>query len=124
MARNRSGEKWGWIGGWFGGFIWVFILSIMMLIQGKSLQGGLGLALTLSAVIVIIACAPWRYPDRPYWQLMLPVYAAFFLAIAWALWSYDGIDTLGLGWQSSFLLLPLLLPMAISGKKCWNDGSN
>ena len=37
MADRRQ-EKIGWLGGWAGGFIWVVILAVMLLVQGKALE--------------------------------------------------------------------------------------
>lgn len=111
----------GWIGGWLGGFIWVVILSIIFLVQGQTTAGVLGLALSCVAVVVIMMCAPWKHPNTPYWKLMLPVYALFFGALAWAVWSYGGTEPLGLSLWSAFLLLLLLLPFATAGRRRWND---
>lgn len=35
IHMSRKGEKIGWIDGWIGGFIWLCILSIVWLVQGK-----------------------------------------------------------------------------------------
>jgi len=121
VILKRRGEKWGWIGGWLGGFIWVVILSILLLVQGKAMQGIGGLVVVGVAVVVIIAMAPWRHQSTPYWKLMLPVYIMFFGSVAWALWAYDGTKGFGLGRGRAFLILPLLLPFATAGRKRWSD---
>ena len=118
---DRSGEKWGWTLGWLGGFIWVLILSVLMLIQGRAAPGVVGLTLAGAAVLVILASAPWKHPGTPYWQLMLPVYAMFFASLGWALWCYDGPGMLGLSGWSVFLLLPILTPFATVGRKRWSE---
>jgi hypothetical protein len=118
---NRAGEKFGWIGGWLGGFIWVVILSVIFLVQGRLIEGSCGLALFSLAVAVIIAGAPWRHPGTPYWKLMLPVYAAFSGSIVWMLWSYGSAKELGLNWWHAFALLPLLIPFQTVGRRRWDD---
>ncbi len=118
---NRKGEKFGWIGGWLGGFIWVVILSVVFLVQGKLLPGVVGLGLFCTAVIFIVAAAPWKHPDTLYWKLMIPVYVLFFGSIAWMVWSSDGPEALGFGRWSIFLVFPLLIPFATAGRRRWND---
>jgi hypothetical protein len=120
MAQ-RTGEKFGWIGGWLGGFIWVVILSVIFLVQGKVIEGVVGLAIFGAAVIFIVASAPWKHPDTPYWKLMISVYVAFFGAIAWMIWSSDGPESLGFSRWSIFLVFPLLIPFATAGRRRWND---
>ena len=95
---KRKGEKIGWAAGWMGGFIWVIILSMIFLVQGRWLNAILGLLIVVAAVLAILRCAPWHYPNTPYWKLMLGPYAVFFLSVAWAVWSYGGIYGLGLNW--------------------------
>jgi hypothetical protein len=119
---DRNGEKKGWLLGWLGGFIWAAILAVIFLFQGKTVPGLSGLALTGIGVGIIFASAPWKHPRRPYWQLMMPIYVAFFAAIGWAIWAYGGSDPLGLNAWSMFMLLPLLIPLAIVGKRTWEDG--
>ena len=104
-----------------GGFIWVVILSVIFLVQHRVVQGLLGLALASVAVALIFYSAPWKHPDTPFWKLMLPIYVALFVTIAWAAWSYDGLDKLGLSGWSVFLVLPLLIPFATVGRKRWTD---
>jgi hypothetical protein len=120
MAQ-RSGEKFGWIGGWLGGFIWVVILSIIFLVQGRAINGVIGLALFCVAVVTILAAAPWRHPDTRYWKLLIPVYVVFFTAIAWMVWSSLDLDSLGLNWWNSFVILPILLPFWTAGRRRWSD---
>ena len=117
----RRGEQWGWLAGWFGGFIWVLILSIKLSIEGRNGPALTGFLLVAVAVVVIAGCAPWRHPQTPYWLLMLPVYAMIFGSIGWALWSFGGLQGLGLNGFSAFMLVPILLPLAIAGKRKWNE---
>ncbi len=120
---TRSGEKIGWIGGWLGGFIWVAILAIIFLVQGELAKGILGLALTCAAVALILAAAPWKYPNTPYWKLMSPIYLVFFGSIAWAFWSFSdgGTEDIGLCWWNALYLLPTLIPLVTMGQRRWND---
>ncbi|MGD8413567.1 MAG: hypothetical protein PVF33_05015 [Candidatus Latescibacterota bacterium] len=119
--KERRGEKVGWIGGWSGGFFWVLILSVLFMIQGRWVAAVAGMVLACLAVALIFGGAPWRHPETPYWKLMLPVYGAFIVSIAWLAATYRGPEALGLnGWQA-FLLLPLLTPFATVGKRRWNE---
>ena len=70
--------------------MWVVILSVIALVQGKMVQGILGLVITGIGVAAILWSAPWRHPDTRYWMLMLPVYVAFFGAVGWASWASGG----------------------------------
>jgi len=118
---NRNGEKVGWIGGWLGGFIWALILAIVFFFQGKRVEGVIGLALVGLAVFFVICFAPWKRPDTAYWKLMLPVYAMFFSAAAWAIWSYGGVKILSLGWWHFSWTLPFFMPLFTLGRRTWND---
>jgi hypothetical protein len=118
---HRTGEKSGWIGGWLGGFIWVVILSVIFFVQSKLIEGAIGLALFCTAVLFVFTSAPWKHPDTPYWKLMIPVYVALAGAIVWIIWSSDGPESLGLNRWNLFLVLPLLIPFATVGRRCWND---
>jgi len=74
---RRTGEKFGWAGGWLGGFLWLLILSVVRLVQGRVIPGLVGLGLFALAVGVILFFAPWRHPrtrgrcglpeDGPHW---------------------------------------------------------
>lgn len=121
--EGRKGEKIGWTAGWTGGFIWVFILSVVFLLQEKFEQGLLGIALTGVAVITIVFFAPWRFSSTPYWKLMLAPYGTFFLCIAWAIWSYGGLGSAGLTWWNLLWFLPLLIPLGSLSKKKWADAA-
>ncbi|NIS82601.1 MAG: hypothetical protein GTO14_20915 [Anaerolineales bacterium] len=122
MSKERNSEKRGWILGWFGGFLWVLILAIVRLARGDFLPALVGSALVMAAAAVILASSPWRHPTRHYWRLMLPIYLLLFLSVAWLVWSAGGASELGLNTWSLFLLLPLLLPLYLAGKRRWIDG--
>lgn len=121
--NGRRGEKIGWTAGWMGGFIWVFILSCVFLFQGKSAQGASGIALTCIAVTSVVFFAPWRFPSTPYWKLMLAPYFMFFLSIAWAVWSYGGLESSGLTWWNLLWFLPLLFPFGSLSRRRWGDSN-
>lgn len=118
---ERRGERIGWIGGWSGGFIWLFILSVIWLIQARYAASILGFALFVAALVSIVSMAPWRHPRTPYWKLFLPIYGVLGLAIAAAIWGAGGPEKLGLNAWSLPLVLVLLIPFVTAGKQCWND---
>jgi hypothetical protein len=118
---DRKGEKIGWTGGWLGGFVWVFILAVVFLFQGKLINGILGLLLVFTAVLSILFYSPWRHPSTSYGKLMLGPYTVFFVSIAWAVWSYGGVNALGLNCWNLLWLLPLLIPFGTLSKRTWSD---
>lgn len=121
--KDRRGERIGWTAGWLGGFVWVFALSCVFLVQGRSLQGAAGVALAGIAALSVVFFAPWRFPSTPYWKLMLAPYGAFFLSTAWAVWAYGGLEASGLTWWNLLWLLPLLLPLGTLSARRWDDGA-
>jgi len=117
MTKERTGEKAGWIGGWAGSFIWVLILAGQFFYRQRFGPGMLGIALTAAAIVAVLYCVPWRHPSTPYWKLMLAPYGFFFIAIAWAGWSFGGIESLGLNWWNLLWLLPALSPFGLLSSK-------
>jgi hypothetical protein len=118
---TRTGEKIGWTAGWIGGFVWVAVLSVVFLVQGRHEQGLAGSSLTGIAALVIYFGAPWRFPSTPYWKLMLAPYGIFYLTIAWAVWSYGGLESIALDWWNLLWLLPLMMPFGILGGRTWAE---
>lgn len=106
-----------------GGFVWVAILSVVFLVKGQPLQAGAGLLLVGAAWASVTALAPWKHPGTPYWKLMLGPYALFLASATWAIWSFGGLGAAGLGGWSLLGLLPLLLPLALSGNRRWRDAA-
>ncbi len=121
--NDRIGEKIGWIAGWAGGFIWVLLLSIIFFSQGKTEQGIIGIALIGASALIIFFFSPWRFPSTHFWKLMLAPYTIFFLSIAWAVWSYGGVNAIGLNWWNLMYLLPMLTPFGVLSKKKWSDSA-
>lgn len=120
--KERIGEKIGWTAGWAGGFIWVLVLSIVFLFQGKTGEGIAGMVLVAASAFIILFFAPWRFATTHYWKLMLAPYGTFFLSIVWAVWSYGGLGAVGLNEWSLLWLLPMLTPFGILSKRKWTDG--
>lgn len=120
--RDRKGEKLGWTGGWLGGFLWLLLLSIVWLVKGDVTSGIVGLVLFAAAVLCIIVFAPWKHPETKYWKLMLPVYVVFAAAISICIWFSGGMEAVGLRWSMLLCMLPVLLPFATAGARCWKDG--
>ncbi len=119
--KDRKGEKIAWMASWIGAFIWVPILSIVFLFQGKKEQGLLGIVLTGLAVISVVLFAPWRFSSTPHGRLLCAPYGIFFLSIAWAIGTYGGFSAMGLNWWNLLWLLPVLTPFVILGKRKWSD---
>ena len=116
---TRKGEKAGWLAGWTGGFFWVPILAGVLVYRGKSGYGSAGMVLAGASVAAVLYCAPWRHPSTPYWKLMLAPYGMFFAAIAWAAWSFGGIEPLGFNWWNLLWLMPALSPFGFLGARKW-----
>jgi hypothetical protein len=121
--NNRRGEKMGWIGGWSGGFIWLVILSVLFLFQGRYLEVLVSIANFVAAFILIFVTAPWRHPTVRYWKLMLPIYAMLILSLILPLWAFGSPTKAGLSGWSFLWLLPALIPLWIIGNKTWNDNA-
>ena len=124
MKGERASEKSGWILGWGGGFTWVVVLAIVSLVKGDLLSAALGGLLAVAAAVAIPVFAPWRRPTQPYWRLMVPIYLLFFLSFAWLIWGARGAANLGLNAWSLFLLLPLMLPFYLAGRRRWIEGEH
>jgi hypothetical protein len=118
---ERTGEKLGWSLGWLGGFLWILILSMVFLVQGKRLFGLIGLLLFTVAATIVFFLAPWRYPSAPFWKLIAPLYMVFFGSIVWAFWVFEPVDGLGLSWWSVVWIMPFLLPFGLMRNRRWND---
>jgi hypothetical protein len=121
MTKKRTGEKAGWIGGWAGSFIWILILAGLFFYRQKFAQGVVGIALTGAAVVAVLYCAPWRHPSTSYWKLMLAPYGLFFIAVAWAVWSFGGIEVIGFNWWNLLWLLPTLSPFGFLSNRRWTE---
>lgn len=118
---NRRGEKAGWIFGWLGGFLWVAVFAVIFLLQGRTVEGIVGLVIWTIAVFFVFVFAPWRHPVKPFWMLMLPLYLVLFASAAWAISSYGGLKNSGLTWWNLFLFIPILIPLGIMGGRKWGD---
>ena len=102
--------------------MWVFILAIVFLVQGKSTQAAIGLLITAAAVTTILYFAPWRHPRVAYRLLMLPIYALVLASVGWGIWAAGGLQQLGFtsGW-SALILLPALIPLWTAGDRKWDN---
>jgi hypothetical protein len=121
---HRTGEKVGWIGGWIGAFLWVVVLSIVFLIQGKATAGVAGVALVALAAALVWRFAPWRHPKTACWKLLLAPYLAAAASVVWAALAFgvDGLRAEGLSPWSFGILVPMLLPFLNGGRRRWIDG--
>ncbi len=123
---DRRGEKIGWLGGWLGGFLWTVPLGVLWLARGTTTHGVAFLVVFVLAVGAIPALAPWRHPRRPYWQLMVPLYAL--LAGAAAVTVSLAASLLPdlprpLAWLGFAWLLPCLIPLWTTGRRTWHAGT-
>lgn len=119
---SRTGEKWGWIGAWLGSYLWILILSVVWLGQGKYVFATLGGGLFLVALTLAFLLSPWKHPDVAYWKLLLPLFILFFLSVAAFVFVSGGFQEPGnFSWWFLFLAF-LLLPLLNTGKRRWNDG--
>jgi len=117
--KKRTGEKLGWIGGWTGSFLWVGILAVVFLFQGKTASGIAGLVLFAGAMAGAFFLAPWQHPSTRYYKLMLPFYGLFAVSAAWAVWAFGGLGQAGFELWNLLLFLPLLGPLFTMGSKTW-----
>lgn len=117
---NRKGEKLGWTLGWIGVFLWVFIISIVFLIQNKIIFGILGILIFLTALFLIFYLSPWRNKTIKYWLLMLPLYIISIISIIVVIFGFGGINNLSEIQYGSWII-PCLVPIFILGRKTWQD---
>lgn len=118
---KRIGEKIGWTMGWLGAFLWVGILAVVRLFQGRYPAGFGGIAIFTIALLLVALLAPWRRPDTAYWKLMLPMFVLSFLAAGLFIWDEGGMAAAGIHWWDIFPFLPLLMPLLFIGNKTWNS---
>jgi hypothetical protein len=117
---SRNGEKWGWTGGWVGSFLWMGILSIVWLFQGKTVFGFAGILLFFLSVATIVLCSPWRHPKTPYWKLMLGPFLCIALCVVLALLAYRPMQNEIFRVPFTWLwILLLVLPIVTLGKRTW-----
>jgi hypothetical protein len=120
--KSRIGEKLGWIGGWLGSFLWLLIVTIEWLVQGRSGHAAIGAIVLALGIILIFVLAPWRWPQTEYWKLLSPMIAVFLAAAGSCMWLEGGLAAVGLSpWNLLWLGL-LVLPFATAGRRRWSDG--
>jgi len=117
----EKGEKIGWTGGFSGAFIWILVLSIVFLFQGKLIEGITGLLIFMLGIISVSFFTPWRYPSTLYWKLMVVPYLILLVSIFWSVWSFGGLEDSGLRWWNFLWVLPVFTPLIILGARRWED---
>ena len=122
MLPTRRGEKLGWLGGFAGGFLWILVLALVFLGRGELVAGLVGLAFSVLGYGAVVRLSPWRYPDTPYWRLLLPPYLALVAAVPWAIWGFGPEEAAGLNWWQLMPLLALFSPFVTIGSRRWRDG--
>jgi hypothetical protein len=119
---NDRGPKYGWILGGFGSILWLLILAFVLLYQGKT-AAFLGCFFFFAGgAAYIFLFAPWKYPRTPFWRIYLGlVLILTFAAMALIhLWYPEAREEVR-GYRFLLMLLPLLIPVFIVGRKTWND---
>jgi len=123
---NRTGEKVGWIGGGTGSVLWVGILAIILLSNGKYTGGVLGIMIMSLGLLSVFFISPWRFPGVKYRLLFIPLYLVLLISIIWAVTFLEDSRSEQFNPWMLFLLLPLItgfiLPIFTIGKRRWNDG--
>lgn len=118
--NERKSKKTGWLVGWSGSFLWLCLLSIVWLVQGKIVNGLLGISLFSIAIFLIVVLAPWKHPETKYWKLMSPIYAVLIVSVSLSIWFAGGLKNFGLSLWSILWLMPCFLPLVTTGIRCWN----
>jgi hypothetical protein len=122
--NTRRGERIGWIGGWCGGFVWLVLLGILWIVQGRLVPGAAALGMAALGVFVILDRRPWCHPNIPMWRLMIPIYVVFLASLVVFVRFGGGFERMGLSPWSAFLLLPVLSPLWTAGQRRWRDGEH
>ncbi len=121
--RSQTGAKIGWIGGWIGAFLWLFILGIVWLFQGKVAHGLTGCAIFVAGALSVLAFLPWRNPETRMWRLMVLPYVIMLSSIPWAIWAFGGFEEAEtrLSWYMLLWVLPILGPLFTMGYRKWSS---
>lgn len=121
----RTGEKVGWLAGWAGGFLWVVVLGVVFLAQGRTAAGLAGVALAGAGMGAAWLARPWSHPGTTYRKLMLAPLAVLAATVPWAVLGF-GLDALRQERFTPWTLMPLgaliLLPLLTMGRRRWRDG--
>lgn len=119
---TERGRRWGWIGGGLGGLLWLIPLAVVAQLRGESVAAfAAGSAFFIGFAYVFI-CAPWRFPHRPFALIYLGLIFIIIAAAVLLLWLMV-VPALGVGRSYSMLfpLVTLLIPLAIFGRRRWDE---
>mgnify|MGYP000968534265 FL=1 len=118
---NKTCLKIGWLCGWAGSFCWVVVLAFVFFCKDMFLQGGIGALLAIIGYVFVLLYAPWQYPDKPLWILMVIPYCIFFISVSWAIWAFSRVSIVHINWWDFLWMIPLLTPIGILGSNKWSD---
>lgn len=107
-----------WLGG-VGSLIWLPILALVWMVQGRTTGGLLCLALTAAGLTYLKVMAPWRHPDTPIRRLVFGFVAILLMGAAVVVWEFREA-LVGSAPLPMFFVFTLFLPMTL-GSGTWND---
>ena len=119
--NERLGEKMGWIGGWVGSFLWIGILALVWIAQGKLWYGIAGVGFFAAAMASCFLFAPWRHPETLIWKLLLPLYLFVIAAIVLSIAAFGGWQATGMRWWNLVWVCLLVWPFFTLGRRCWRN---
>ena len=120
--KDERGRRWGWILGFMGASLWILLASIMLFIKPDLAGASLSLGLYFIILFFIFNWTPWKRPDTAFWKMYL-VNVVFILSmLPYFAWRFDlSLDDLRSSGLSLVVLIPILIPIFILGRKSWNE---
>ncbi|HPG41811.1 MAG TPA: hypothetical protein PLP19_21180 [bacterium] len=116
-----KGEKLGWTIGWIGGSCFLFIGAVLWLVSGNLRAGCVAMVCYILLIFFTLKLSPWKYPDTPYWKLLLPSYICLVPGIIILFFiGFPGEDLSG-QWHNLLFLLPMMTPFLTMGRRTWNN---
>jgi hypothetical protein len=119
---EQKGPKLGWLLGGLGGLIWLPILAVVWLAQGKVAGAIGGLIVFAVGVLYVFVMPPWRFPRTPVRNVYLGLLIIVLGGVAVTAWQYyDPRTSKPSDLAAGIALVTLLIPLFTLGHKSWSD---
>ena len=119
---NTTGPKLGWLLGGIGGLIWLPVMAVIWLAQGKMVGAIVGFIIFALGVLYLFMFRPWRYAHVQLRVIYLGLLAFLLIGAVVVIWQYYEPETFtARNLLPGLALIVLLLPMLTLGNKTWSD---
>ena len=119
---NTTGPKLGWLLGGIGGLIWLPVMAVIWLAQGKMVGAIVGFIIFALGVAYLFMFRPWRYAHVQLRVIYLGLLAFLLVGAVAVIWQYYDPETFTpRNLLPGLALIVLLLPMITLGNKTWSD---